>query len=245
MIRVRASNAKPRLRCTTWTNDTTERIAGSERLAFYPQYHRVGWSAESDSIVFAGQRASIDTVGDYENAVWSVPVGGGTPQKLLVLDQFDQDPDLYLGLIPCSLVPPSAFAGLSPSRIMDTRSGLGVRQGFVGPRGTVSLDVTGVGGVPASGVEAVALNVTVARTSARSYLTVYPDGVAQPTASNMNWNGGGAPDCQLGHREGRRGRTRQLLQQRRQRSCDRRRRRLVQGRHGIRGDHADARARHT
>ena len=174
-------------------NDTTKRIAGSERLAFYPQYHRVGWSAERDSIVFAGQRASADTVGDYENAVWSVPVGGGTPQKLLVLDQFDQDPDLYLGLIPCSLVPPSAFAGLSPSRIMDTRSGLGVRQGFVGPRGTVSLDVTGVGGVPASGVEAVALNVTVARTSARSYLTVYPAGVAQPTASNMNWNGGGAP----------------------------------------------------
>jgi hypothetical protein len=39
-------------------------------------------------------------------------------------------------------------------------------------------------------VGSVALNVTVVGSTASNYLTVYPFGAAQPTASNLNFVGG-------------------------------------------------------
>ncbi|MEJ3742269.1 choice-of-anchor D domain-containing protein [Actinomycetes bacterium KLBMP 9797] len=79
---------------------------------------------------------------------------------------------------------------LSPARLMDTRNGTGVRKGYVGQRGVVSLPVTGRGGVPSSGISAVVLNVTVTGPTYASYLTVYPSGQARPTASHLNYPAG-------------------------------------------------------
>jgi hypothetical protein len=45
----------------------------------------------------------------------------------------------------------------------------------------------GMAGVPASGVTAVALNVTATRAVQAGFLTVYPCGVTQPDASNVNF----------------------------------------------------------
>jgi GH25 family lysozyme M1 (1,4-beta-N-acetylmuramidase) len=84
----------------------------------------------------------------------------------------------------------SLLDSLGPVRVMDTRNGTGVPQAPVGPAGTVKLQVTGVDGVPASGVTAVVLNVTATDTTASSYVTVWPDGTAQPTASNLNFTAG-------------------------------------------------------
>ncbi|MCW6004130.1 choice-of-anchor D domain-containing protein [Micromonospora sp. CPCC 205371] len=75
----------------------------------------------------------------------------------------------------------------TPARLMDTRNGTGVRKGVVGKQSTVSLQVTGRGGVPASGVSAVVLNVTVTSPTWASYLTAYPTGQSRPTASNLNY----------------------------------------------------------
>jgi hypothetical protein len=103
------------------------------------------------------------------------------------------------------VAPASAGTGLynplAPARICDTRavqSGVvanqcnhnGASPGTVGPGGTLQLQVTGEGGVPSSGVAAVVLNVTVTDTTASSYLTVWPDGITQPNASDLNWVGG-------------------------------------------------------
>jgi hypothetical protein len=72
----------------------------------------------------------------------------------------------------------------SPARILDTRIGLG---GFVlNPGQTLDLQVTGMGGVPSSGVSAVALNVTAILEGPESFLTVYPSGTPRPLASNLN-----------------------------------------------------------
>ena len=82
----------------------------------------------------------------------------------------------------------STYAPVDPARVLDTRTG-----SPVGPGGTIQLDVTGVGGVPAAGVTAVVLNMTVDRaTGPESYLTVWPSGTAQPTASNLNFSSGPA-----------------------------------------------------
>ncbi|MGH7759696.1 MAG: hypothetical protein ACREN7_10325, partial [Candidatus Dormibacteria bacterium] len=86
---------------------------------------------------------------------------------------------------------PSRYSPVPPARILDTRAGSGepgagqtLRRGS-----TISVQVAGEGGVPAQGVSAVALNVTVTDTTEPSYLTAFPAGAPLPLASNLNWNG--------------------------------------------------------
>lgn len=57
----------------------------------------------------------------------------------------------------------------------------------VTPLSPVNVQVTGVGGIPASGVSAVVLNVTAANASAASYLTAYPYADPQPNTSNTQF----------------------------------------------------------
>ena len=76
-------------------------------------------------------------------------------------------------------VPVTAF------RIVDTRSGLG--GSTLGPGGTDSFTVTGVGAVPPSGVSSVVLNVTAVNATADTFLTAFPSGAARPTtAATLN-----------------------------------------------------------
>jgi hypothetical protein len=85
---------------------------------------------------------------------------------------------------------PGTFGSLAPARLLDTRSGVGAPTGAVAGSGTVSLQVAGQGGVPAAGVSAVVLNVTVASPTASGYVTVYGNGTPRPTASNLNYVAG-------------------------------------------------------
>ena len=86
---------------------------------------------------------------------------------------------------------PGTFVSLSPQRILDTRHHIGVPGDTpVSSQGEVALQVTGVGGVPASGVGAVVLNVTVTQPNWDGFLTVYPTGETRPTVSNLNFASG-------------------------------------------------------
>lgn len=77
---------------------------------------------------------------------------------------------------------------LQPARILDTRDGTGgVPRAQLQTGGLLNVQITGQGLVPTSGVAAVVMNVTVTNTSAPSFLTVFPAGVTQPLASNLNW----------------------------------------------------------
>ncbi|WP_346536578.1 hypothetical protein [Micromonospora sp. DPT] len=80
------------------------------------------------------------------------------------------------------------FHGLSPARLADTRVGLG--GATPGPGGRLDLQVTGAGGVPAAGVSAVVLNTTVAGSTAAGFVTAFPTGRPQPTASTVNFAAG-------------------------------------------------------
>ena len=88
---------------------------------------------------------------------------------------------------------------ITPGRFADTRpvavggatiDGLFRGQGPVGQGSAYSIQVVARGGVPSSGVSAVALNVTVDRPSSGSFLTVYPNGYSRPNASNLNFGPG-------------------------------------------------------
>ena len=83
--------------------------------------------------------------------------------------------------------PGGGYRSLTPARLLDTRTGLGAPAAKVGPAGSLALQVTGRGGVPAAGVSAVVLNVTVTAPTAESFLTVWPTGQTRPLASNLNY----------------------------------------------------------
>jgi sugar lactone lactonase YvrE len=84
----------------------------------------------------------------------------------------------------------SPYHGLTPARILDTRNGTGGFAAPVGAKGTVAVSVTGKGGVPATGVSAVALNLTVTEPSAGGFLTVFPSGTPRPLTSSLNFVAG-------------------------------------------------------
>ncbi|MEH0842967.1 hypothetical protein V6U81_11335 [Micromonospora sp. CPCC 205711] len=79
------------------------------------------------------------------------------------------------------------FYPLTPTRIMDTRTGLGAPKARLAPAGKVDLQVTGRATVPTTGVGSVVLNVTVTGPTSGGFLTVYPAGEARPTASSINF----------------------------------------------------------
>jgi hypothetical protein len=95
----------------------------------------------------------------------------------------------------------------SPARICDTRgsnasslsgddtqcntnTSQGSPDDVIGPSNPLTITVTGHGGVPSSGVSAVVLNVTVTNPHGAGYVTVFPAGQSQPTASNVNYVSG-------------------------------------------------------
>ncbi|NEA54463.1 right-handed parallel beta-helix repeat-containing protein [Streptomyces sp. SID13666] len=82
------------------------------------------------------------------------------------------------------------YTPIGPVRVLDTRDGTGTTGGTVPAGGTVELPVAGQHGVPADGVTAVTMNVTVTEPVAGGFLTVYPHGDDRPTASNLNWTPG-------------------------------------------------------
>ncbi|HEY1570465.1 MAG TPA: hypothetical protein VGG05_03915 [Pseudonocardiaceae bacterium] len=83
----------------------------------------------------------------------------------------------------------STFDTVPSSRILDTRNAVGVSTRTPVPaNGTVRLQVEGTAdGVPENGVSAVVVNVTVLDGTTTGNLTLYPDGSARPSTSNVNY----------------------------------------------------------
>ena len=87
----------------------------------------------------------------------------------------------------------NSYTGLTPARLMDTRpssptiDGQFAALGPIGQTTSTPLTVVGRGGVPATGVGAVALNVTATNPTRGSFLTVWPTGADRPLASNLNY----------------------------------------------------------
>jgi len=79
---------------------------------------------------------------------------------------------------------PGTFFPVTPARIFDTRDGTGTTVGKMGPSSTRIVDVTGFGGVPATGATAVVVNLTITEGTAATYLSVTPNG--GNATSNLN-----------------------------------------------------------
>ena len=79
-----------------------------------------------------------------------------------------------------------SFQSVAQQRILDTRTGVGAT-GLLIRNTAMPLRVMGAAGIPASGVSAVVMNLTVASPTGGGFLTAYPDNTTRPNTSNLNF----------------------------------------------------------
>jgi uncharacterized protein (DUF1501 family) len=84
---------------------------------------------------------------------------------------------------------PGRHFPLPATKLLDTRTAFG-GSGPLGANTTRSVQVTGVGGVPSTGVSAVALNIAAYKPNATSFITAWPNGETMPVTSNLNTRAG-------------------------------------------------------
>jgi hypothetical protein len=107
---------------------------------------------------------------------------------------YSQSPTHILADVSVSDSSLNSFTSVTPSRVFDTRPGQsGIRSVSkvkVGGGYQLAVKVTDLPGlVPASGVGAVSMNVTVTQPDGAGFVTVYPCGT-QPNASSLNYVAG-------------------------------------------------------
>jgi hypothetical protein len=153
---------------------------------------RVGWAPPADLTGVTGYR--VTTSPDGPSA--EVPVGadhavltGVRPNTSYIISVMslagDTASDPALAPEPVQTqAPGGSLHPIAPVRLLDTRSGLGAPAGLTN---SVSLQITGVGGIAATGVGSVLLNVTVTGATASGFVTAYPSGLPRPTSSNLNY----------------------------------------------------------
>nr|WP_166682442.1 PKD domain-containing protein [Streptomyces sp. 846.5] len=110
---------------------------------------------------------SVDLIGDIQGYFSTAPVAGSVDI---------QPAGTY-------------FVPMTPTRVVDTRSGLGGQKVPLGPGQCLSHAFTYV--LPSSGrVAAAVLSVTATGADSGSLITVYPAGQAEPSTSNLNFQAG-------------------------------------------------------
>ena len=77
------------------------------------------------------------------------------------------------------------FAALEPARVLDTRTGNGAPTAAIGAGKSVRVQITGRGGVPASGASAVAIAIAVVQPGATGWLSATANG---STATVVNFS---------------------------------------------------------
>ena len=83
------------------------------------------------------------------------------------------------------------FKEVVPERLLDTRRPIGVAVAAkLAPLGIVRLQVAARGEVPASGAQAVALNITVTEPEGAGFVTAWPCDQDMPVVSNLNFVSG-------------------------------------------------------
>ena len=83
----------------------------------------------------------------------------------------------------------AGFAGVVPTRVMDSRLGVGGPRTRFAPGESRTVKVRGVAGVP-SNAESVVVNITSVGSTRNGYITAYPDRTSTPNASSLNMSAG-------------------------------------------------------
>jgi N-acetylmuramoyl-L-alanine amidase len=137
----------------------------------------------------AGQAVEFNIISGHRDASYTLCPGQHLYPRL---PEIRSEAATYMGR-------PGPLRAVPPSRLLDTRTGLGAPAGLIPAGSSRSLQVAGRGGVPTSGVGTVVLNVTAVRPSSGGHLTVYPAGRARPATSSLNYPAGRPAVANLVH----------------------------------------------
>ena len=175
-----------------WVNAVTDPMVAAENL------HSQLMSSPTHRANILSPNFNSLGIGSWRTAPGRTWSGAGYPlPNVYIVTQIfaGLPPGLGASATTTTTNPPSTagarYAPLTPARILDTRNGTGVSVALpVGPNTSVDLQVTGRGGVPATGVSAVVMNVAVTQATDPSYLTAFPTGESRPFAANINFASG-------------------------------------------------------
>lgn len=144
----------------------------------------LSWTADGSQIIYGLGRFDADDAPIGSGTVGSIDVATGTHvAAIAALGNVGVDTHFPATTTPAG----SEFIPVTPTRIADTRSGLGGQSGALGANGAFDLQVTGP--LVPSNATAVVLNVTAALPTATGNIEVYPtpsSGSAAPLVSNLN-----------------------------------------------------------
>ena len=183
---------------TIVSNTATSISVGATRdLATSISFTKSGAATPGDLSYATSASATICTV-SAQGLVTAVGLGNCSIVVSLAQSVHYEVATLYLTLVVGSVVSNTSFEQLTPSRIVDTRTGVGVVRGAVGDGAgdgaVLRVSVLGKGGLPSSAglIGAVSLNVTEVQGSAPSaggYVSVFPCGLL-PEVSSLNFVSG-------------------------------------------------------
>ena len=80
----------------------------------------------------------------------------------------------------------SGYQPVTPTRVLDTRSGTGAAKAKVAADAGLPVAIAGAGSIP-SGISAVAVHVTVTDTAGNGWIAAEPDGAGVPGTSSLNY----------------------------------------------------------
>lgn len=163
---------------TTYSFDASDRllsttVGGVVTTYTYDPVGRILKRATGTSATYYGY-------GGYSDAPIDTRTDAGVVQQIVSLP----------GGVTNTIQTAGAYHPVTAERVLNTSNGTGVPQGAVPDHGSISLQVTGVGGVPASNVTAVAINLGVSGPTGSGNLIAYPDGGTQPSVSNLHFDAG-------------------------------------------------------
>jgi hypothetical protein len=159
-------------------------VAGREikQPANYPQppaYRDNRFTTRANYVGLASQSLTVG----FKNTVFSSngpTVGEDTVATLSGVTAVKSPCNLDVDL-PMVQAGSSVFTPVAPDRILDSRN-----TGKFADQETRKVRIFGNGGVPATGVSAVVLNVTATEATKAGFVTVWPGGGSVPSISNIN-----------------------------------------------------------
>jgi len=138
------------------------------------------WLRNGVEIVGATSESYLTTTDDQDQSI-SVSVTGSRPRLKDISGT-------SAAVVPAVPPDPGMVVTMTPSRLMDTRTGLGAT-GPLRNGQTVTLPVAGVGSIMSS-VSAVLVNITVTDATSAGFVSAYASGGAMPATSNANFTAG-------------------------------------------------------
>ena len=139
----------------------------------------------TSSIDFAASTTLANLVSVEPDSNGNVSIYNGSPSAVNILLDMQ-------GWWTSAAVPGDGgeYSPVAPTRLLDTRTGVGGVSAAVAPGQTVKLPIAGTAGIPTTEVAAVYVNVVAVQATGSGHLQLFGAGMGEPDTSNVNFTAG-------------------------------------------------------